>query len=514
MEYQIERTTPEKVGIPSVAILRFIDRLEDEAFTDIHSIMISRYGKVCAEGWWQPYAPGIPHAIWSLSKTYTATAVGVAVKEGILGLDERLGDIFPELSPKEPDRRFAGLTVRNLLKMSSGIADEVFGNTEDWLEVFLHSEFAYEPGEAFSYVSQGTNALGVAVSRRSHMTMEQYLQEKVFAKIGICSENTRWMRLPDGSELAAGGLHATTEDNLRLMLMYMQGGAWNGEQILDEEYIRLATTKQVENKIRYDHMPGAAKKTKDNTAGYGYQLWMLSHPGAYAGQGAQGQYGVVFPNEQIVISTTQILNPTYPDGGHLYDLMFDLVKEVSDHPFCEDPEGERKLRNRLKRLSIPSPDFSPYSDFERETEGVRYETKEGKFTVYPVFEGREHMGTGRMVTAGIDSFYFRFTPDRRRCHMSFTEDGLDRELEIALDGTRCFNILKNPNQVPREVLLSGFWESEKVLVLKARWVETTIEKTIWFRFDEDRVTVEAKLTVGTMGAFSRDGENAVAVRMR
>lgn len=510
MNMQLMRVTPESVGIPSRTVLHFIDELEDTTLTDIHSIMIARYNKICAEGWWNPYAPGLAHAAWSHSKTYTAAGVGIAVHQGLLRLDECIVDIFPELVSDAIDPKMAAVTIRNLLCMSSGVADEVFGCNEDWLEVFLHSKIAYEPGNGFSYVSQGTNALGQIVARRAGISFAQYLEENLFKKIGIHKENTSWMRVPDGSELAAGGLHCTTEDNLRLMLLFLNDGCWNGERILDSDFVREATSEQVPTEPRYDHMPSASSSSVERKQGYGFQIWMHSYPNAYAAQGAQGQYTFVFPDQQLVVSMTQIINPDYPDSDKLYKLAESIAIAAVPNSLPKEPDTYERLKRRLGRLCIPAPCYCSYMPMADKIEQHIYQTNKNRFTIYPMFEAREHRDTGRLVTRGIDRFSFSFSPNRRSCVLDFEEDGINRSLTIALDGTRTHNLLYNPNQLAKEVLLNGYWESEQTLVIQARWLETTVEKTLWFTFEKDKVHIKTDLTLGSMGAFRKPPETAEA----
>ena len=117
MRREFERVTPESVGIPSAAVQRLLDRL-DESNTEMHGLMVMRHGKVCAEGWWTPYAPGLRHGLQSLSKTYAATAVGLLYTEGLIRLDERVIDIFPEDAPEQPSENLkklcAGCVVHGL----------------------------------------------------------------------------------------------------------------------------------------------------------------------------------------------------------------------------------------------------------------------------------------------------------------------------------------------------------------------------------------------------------------
>ena len=112
---KFERTTPEAVGISSKSLEQLIENLE--RVTEMHGIMIMRHEKICAEGWWAPYAPGIRHSLHSLSKTYSATAIGIAVTEGKVFLDEKILSIFPEKAPENPDENLKQLTVKDILCM-------------------------------------------------------------------------------------------------------------------------------------------------------------------------------------------------------------------------------------------------------------------------------------------------------------------------------------------------------------------------------------------------------------
>jgi hypothetical protein len=156
------------------------------------------------------------------------------------------------------------------------------------------------------------------------------------------------------------------------------------------------------------------------------------------------------------------------------------------------------------------PKFAPYSPIQNEIDDRVYKVKSGRFTFYPAFEAREHRDTGRLVTRGIDGFKLTFTPDRRFCHIAFSEDGLERRLTAAMDGTRFWNILHNPNQLAKEVVVNGFWENEKILIFQIRWIETTAEKTIRFRFNSNEIEISTHMSLGTMGACIQPPDSATA----
>ena len=243
---EFERCTPEAVGIPTHAIETFLDVLEYGGFTQMHGLMIMRHGKICAEGWWSPFAPGLHHCDHSLSKTYTATAVGIAEREGLLHLTDRVVDFFPEKSPSNPCERLEHLTVRDLLVMGAGMEEEKAGYPADWLNTLLALPIEHEPGTYWRYNSHVTTALSAIVERVSGVSMLEYLTPRLFDKIGIDAQHVMCNRAQDGTCIGGSGMFTTTEDNLRLMKLYLDGGVWEGEQILNGEFVRAATSRQLD----------------------------------------------------------------------------------------------------------------------------------------------------------------------------------------------------------------------------------------------------------------------------
>ena len=284
-----EMTTPEALGIRSRDIMAYLDELE-ASNTEMHGLMIMRHGKLCAQGWWAPFGPNVRHGLQSHTKTYAATAVGIAYTEGLLKLDERLIDIFPDESPKDPSENLQKLTVRDVLCMGCGM-DEMPRPTKDWIRDFLHTPVNHVPGTTYMYNSTGSTMLGAIVRKKTGLGLHEYLTPRLFHKLGIDPDNLRWMCMPDGMEVGGGGLFATTEDNLRLMKLYADGGVWEGERILAEDYVRLATTNQNDSATESINNPEAF----DNFLGYGFQIWMCKPNGAYRADGAMGQFTIVLP---------------------------------------------------------------------------------------------------------------------------------------------------------------------------------------------------------------------------
>ncbi|MBP5305531.1 MAG: serine hydrolase, partial [Lachnospiraceae bacterium] len=183
MRKEFERVSPESVGIPSGSIEKLIDKLE-EGWTEPHGLMIMRDSKVCAEGWWSPYAPGIRHGLQSHTKTYAATAVGIAYTEGLVDLEERVIDIFPDLAPADPSENLKKLKVKHVLAMSNGMDKMPMGG-KDWIRDFLATPVEHEPGTCFMYNSTGSSLLAAIVKKKSGQGMIEYLRTLLFDKIGI-----------------------------------------------------------------------------------------------------------------------------------------------------------------------------------------------------------------------------------------------------------------------------------------------------------------------------------------
>lgn len=358
---EFERTTPEAVGLRSEDIEWLLDELES-GFTEMHGLMIMRHGKVCAEGWWAPYGPGVRHGLQSLSKTYAATAVGIACTEGLLHLDDKVIDIFPDEAPEKPSENLKKMTVRDVLCMGCGM-DTMSPADEHWIRSFLATPVLHEPGTTYMYNSMGSTLLGAMVRKVTGLGLQDYLTPRLFDKIGIDAANLRWMTMPDGMEVGGGGLFATTEDNLRLMKLYADDGMWNGERILSEDYAHKAVSLQNESATEAIGNPEAS----DNFLGYGFQIWLCQPKGVYRADGAMGQFSVVIPDLDMQIS----LNET-ATGAHWAQKTLDTLWAYLDRVKAvqhveENPEQAARLATRMRHLAIAAPVFAPFSPLDRKS---------------------------------------------------------------------------------------------------------------------------------------------------
>ena len=294
--HSLPRSTPRAEGISSVGLLGFVHALE-AANLETHSVMVARHGKVVMEGWWRPYAADRRHMLYSLSKSFTSTAIGIACGEGLLSLDDKVISFFPEDLPETISENLAAMRVRDLLSMSCGQdADDLMRLPTDpivsWVELFLARPVPYEPGTFFFYNSTATYMLSAILQKITGITLIEYLGPRLYEPLGI--EGTTWDTCPHGVSVGGWGMTATTETIAKFSLLYLQDGVWEGKRLLPEEWVANATSVHVSN---------GTDPASDWAQGYGFQFWR-SKMGAFRGDGAFGQFGIVLPDLDAVVAIT------------------------------------------------------------------------------------------------------------------------------------------------------------------------------------------------------------------
>ena len=285
----LPRCAPEEAGVRSAALERFFRDIGAEADSiAAHGALIMRHGKVIAEGAWAPYRADVPHMLYSMSKSVTGTAVGMAVDEGYLSIDERLIDIFPGMVSSTQAKILKGHTVRHLLTMSTGSRFNEVGSVLDgsWARMFMESIPKFEAGSAFEYNSINSYMLAAIVAKRTGMSLTEFLTPRLFEPLGIARHE--WEKCPEGVEKGGWGLSLTMQDAAKIGQLYLNGGVWNGRRLISEAWCREATKKQIIT-------PNGEMKH-----GYGYQIWVSDDEGGFQFNGAFGQYVLCMPKYDAV----------------------------------------------------------------------------------------------------------------------------------------------------------------------------------------------------------------------
>jgi CubicO group peptidase (beta-lactamase class C family) len=458
---RLSRTSPEAVGIAPAAILAFVDAV-DQKVGGLHSFMLLRHGKVAAEGWWAPYAPQHPHMLFSLSKSFTSTAVGLAAAEGYLTVDAPVVPFFPGDAPAKVDEHLAAMRVRHLLTMSTGHDKDATGPTTrgpdgNWVKGFLSLPVEHPPGTHFVYNSAATYMLSAIVQKVTGVTVLEYLRPRLFGPLGI--EAATWETCPRGINTGGWGLSVRTEEIARFGQLYLQKGRWQGRQLLPEKWVEEATTKQVSN--------GTSEKS-DWEQGYCYQFWRCRH-GAYRGDGAFGQFCIVMPEQEAVLAITSGVGDMQAVMNAAWDHLLPAMQQDS----LSASESAGDVKRKLEHLSVHLPEGSPFSPTARRVSGraCRFEENEEK----------------------IQSATLTFKGNR--CKMALRDEHGERPVECG-SGAWVKGTTTLGDRPDAKVAASGAWTDEETYTMKLCFYETPFVQTMTCKFEGDKVSVSRKMNVG------------------
>lgn len=339
----LKRSTPEAEGVDPEAIVEFFEGIEASG-QEVHSIMILRHNKVIAEHWWAPYAPELPHAMYSCTKTFTSMAVGFAVQEGLLNIEDKVISFFPELLPEIISPELASLTVKHLLTMSVGHKSMSYaGSGLAQVKSFLAAEFQYEPGTHFAYNITASHMLSNIISRVTGLSIKEFLTPRLLDPIGI--GDVVWEMDNDGHNMGNGGMHLRTSDMAKMGIFLNSKGSWEGKQLLDPKWIEAATTPHI-----YQVNPeGPVQDAKDDSGqGYGYQIWM-GRNGSYRAIGGMNQLIMVFPDKDFIVIATSALR----DEAGFNDLVYKMLPSVRDKKL--KPVKGFDMESRIGHLELAKP---------------------------------------------------------------------------------------------------------------------------------------------------------------
>ncbi len=462
MSQSLPRALPERQGVDTAAILAFIDAIGAGGI-ELHSMMVLRHGSVIAEGWWSPYRATAPHLLFSLSKSFTASAVGIALAESLLTLDDLVLSFFPDDAPADVSEYLAAMRVRDLLCMGTGHETDttvamLSAADGNWARAFLAQPVTHAPGTFFCYNSGATYMLSAIVQRLSGQTVLAYLEPRLLAPLGIVGAT--WETCPRGINVGGWGLSITTEDIARFGQLYLRRGSWNGAQLLSEAWVAEATRVQITN---------GTDAASDWAQGYGYQFWMCRH-GGYRGDGAFGQYCVVLPECEVVIAITSGISDMQIVLSLVWEL---LLPGIDGQALCSDQRTQALLEARLDGLTLPQ----PYGNTSSPLEGF-------------VGERRYHIATN---DEGIAAVTLHFGDATATCVI---EDGAGERALTAGRGTwHDGEAVVYGRRGLQRVAASGTWEDGRTYTLVAYLFETPFCLTHRFRFDDSGVTIERSWNV-------------------
>lgn len=494
---QFKRTSPEAEGISSAAVLDFIQALEQHAhpLDAVHGFMLLRHGHVAAEGWWAPYAPQTPHILYSLSKSFASSAIGLAVAEGLLTVDDPVLKFFPNDAPPNPGENLKAMRVRHLLSMNTGHQEDTTGKVfqrsnqrllfglgrpplddalhtsqDNWPRTFLSLPVENQPGSWFVYNTAATYMLSAIITTLTGETLLEYLRPRLFDPLGI--DNPTWEADPRGINLGGTGLHIKTEDIARFGQMYLQHGMWAGQRILTEEWVAAATKATSDN--------SNTQTNPDWTVGYGYQFWRCRH-NCYRGDGAFGQYCIVMPEHDAVLA---IISGVRDLQSVLDKVWAHLLPAMQPAALPANPQAQNQLCDKLANLSLPLPQGEPTSALAANWSGTEYRLESNELH--------------------LESVAIEFGDARST--LSVRDDRGEFRIEVG-NGTWSHGAVRGHGNGAEPLAACGAWASEATYEVRVCYTEREIGSVLRFHYDngELQLTVEPNVSWGSTEIRSISG---------
>lgn len=470
---ELSRVTPESVGISSRDLLEMLKALE-RCGTEPHGLMVARHGKVVLECWWAPYTRDTVHICHSFGKSYVATAIGAACTDGLLTVEDRIADLFAdELKEFQIPitENLSQLRVKHVLSMSNGMSVHA-PSGENVVRNYLSTDVDRVPGTTFMYNTTGSCMLGEIVRKVTGKSVYDYMKARVFEKIGLDTEHLAWMTFRNGLH-AAPGVAANTENNLRLGMLYLQNGSWNGERVIDEQWIADATRKQIDN----------------GADGYGYQLWLHPLPGVFRFCGGHGQDCVMSRALDVAYSIQQAASePHDTDAVNRITTQWLLNRTLPNH-LPEDPESNAALQQYIANLKLPGNPSEPVHAFTDGWEGV-YNVADGRFHINPELRPFGDNNVYRDFYDTGDEYVRQVSIRLRTDWVEIILDG-KTELHARLDGAlvphRTYCALPS---YPWEV--SGAVFDQDQLIVDTWFYQTCFKTRLWFTREADGLRLRVR----------------------
>lgn len=461
----LSRSTPEQQGVSSAAVLNFVEALEK--IDTVHSFMLLRRGSVVAEGWWSPFQPDDPHQLYSLSKSFTSTAVGLAISEGKLSLDDLVISFFPDDVPKNPGYQLTAMRVRDLLTMSTGhVSDDLkefdFQSDDVLTKQFLELNVEHTPGTHFLYNTPATYMCSAIVQKVTGEKLIDYLRPRLFEPLGI--ENPTWSESAQGICHGGFGLNIRTKDIAHFGQMLLQRGEWNGQQLVPADWIDLATSRQVSN---------GSNPNNDWNQGYGFQFWRCRH-NAYRGDGAFGQFCIVMPEQDVVLAVTSGASNM---GAVMKQAWNHLIPGFHNTALPQQKESQQALSSKLASLKLPLVELSKS----------------------PTLQSKELSGSYAMEENDLKIEQFEFERNQLTIHL---KEQASIRLPIGRQSWKRSRIpsirplvQRVPNAEDVGIATHGAWISESEFQVRVWLYESPFRLDIVCKFDGEQLKVDAKQNV-------------------
>lgn len=357
--------TAESVGISSENVLNFIKILDDCRLRN-HSIIMAKGDEIFAEGYYKPFHKDYLHRMYSVSKTFVAIAIGLAVTEGLVSLDDAVIDYFPEFRNEKTDEYYEECTIRDMLCMNSNIGTFAawWGIYKGRVEAYYDQKTDKIPGTVYWYDSIGSFLLGCIIERLTNKTFLDYLKDKILLEIGF-SKDSYTLTEPGGYTVGDSGIMCTARDLLLFARFIMKKGEWNGKQYIDRKFMEDAVKIQSINDL-----DGMGKHCGNQ--GYGYLIWK-THPDGYSLIGAGEQLAVCDEkNDLCFVITSDNQGDTAARRIIFHEFYYHFLPKVQKMPLPENSEAAKALKAYMDNASLLCQYGKNTSAWAEKISGVTY----------------------------------------------------------------------------------------------------------------------------------------------
>jgi len=473
--FVLPRSAPEMQGISSEGISKFMQAIKDSR-QEFHSLMILRHGHVVAEGWWDPYSSEHRQQLYSLSKSFTGTAIGLAVGEGLISVDDPVIKFFPDILPDPISDNLAALKIRHLLSMTVGhgkdsiLILEASAAGVPWEKTFLSLPVVFEPGSQFMYNSGASFMLSAIIKKATGQPAHHYLKARLYNPLNII--NTTWGANWEGINMGASHLRMPTEDIAKFGQLYLQNGVWDGNQVISSDWVAQASAKHIDN----------GKNDSSWGYGYGYQFW-LNPPGGYRADGAFGQYSMILPKQDAVVAITSESISTKDTMQIVWDV---LIPEMKEGVLPANDTAHNQLVDELKAIKYDPPQLAATSPLVQNISGKTFVLDKNPFNAKSVmfsfmddkclFTLKENGKPDIVITSGLNH-WIRKDNLKPSAHSLFSLRRIDFDSIVA----------------------AAFgWQTDNTLVLTWRYIETVHGETFTCVFDGDKLTIKPLFSVNRL----------------
>ena len=466
--------------ISQSAIYNFIKACEEHSNINLINLVLLQGDDVLAQFCKKPYKKDCKQLLFSMTKSFTSLAVGIAVDNGLLQLDDYVVSFFKDDLPQNPHANLMKMQVRHLLTMTTGINENTYTELfpqPNWIKAFLAQEFPHEPGTYYKYSTHATHMLSAIIQKTSGQSLEEFLNMFMFFPMNITE--AEWELSPEGLTAGGMGLSLYPSSLIKFASLLLNKGHYQGKRIISEKYLSRATSPQA---IKQDDINNENKLYSGYQ--YGFQFHIMQN-GCYRADGAFGQFCIVCPDKNIAVIATSQHTKTE-------NFLALIDKYIISQQKDDDIMPRDYIENYLSTLSLVLPEQS----------NIEYHLQTGKYTI----------DKNELHIKEIEFAVKCDLPHLKFIYEDSTEDIIELDLLRAVYGKSYF--IKDLQIHLQEHCSYARWIDPNTLKLTIYYIETPYVAEYVIHFCREMITLDFKVNVSmTLKGFSVNGLKLNDTRM-